>query len=264
MGTTPESLTPSQLIDRLARERPDGECVLLFDADGTLWKGDIAEDAFELAIHEDSIKPEAREPLELVAIEHGVAIGKTPALTCQNVFDAYRAGRFPELTVCELMIWCFVGWTRGELADLARRALLRTEHERRRNRALVPVIDWARKEGVRTLIVSASPRWALSVALEPLAFEEADITASTSVFRDDKATLELAMPVPYAEAKVSAARERVGSAFWLAAFGDSTFDFDMMAQAKLAVAVSPKPALVARLGNLPTPLLLLEEPTGPR
>lgn len=264
MGRTPESLNARELILRLGRERPDGECVLLFDADGTLWKGDVAEDAFELAIHEDGIKPEARETLDRAALAHGVTLGATPALTCQNVFDAYRAGTFPELTVCELMIWCFAGWSRAELADLARRALRRTEHESRRNRSLVPVIEWARTERIRTLVVSASPRWALSVALAPLAFEEPDITASTSVFHDDKATLELAMPVPYGASKVTAARERLGGAHWLAAFGDSLFDFEMMAQAKLAVAVAPKPALVARLGNLSTPLLLLEEPTGPR
>lgn len=264
MGRTPEPLNARDLVTRLGRERPDGECVLLFDADGTLWKGDIAEDAFELAIHEEGIKPEAREPVERTALAHGVTVGATPALTCQNVFDAYRAGTFPELTVCELMIWCFAGWSRDELADLARRALVRTEHESRRNRSLLPVIEWARNERIRTLVVSASPRWALSVALAPLAFEEPDITASTSVFEDDKATLQLAMPVPYGASKVTAARERVGSATWLAAFGDSLFDFEMMAEAKLAVAVSPKPALVARLGNLSTPLVLLEEPTGPR
>jgi phosphoserine phosphatase len=261
VGNTPERLSASDVVKRLRAERPAGACVLLFDADGTLWRGDIAEDAFQLAIDENGIKEEARAQLEAAATEHGVPLGDTPSATCQHVFDAYRAGSFPELAVCELMIWCFAGWTRAELDALARRALERTKHEARRNKCLEPVFDWARAERVRTLIVSASPRWALSVALAPLDIDESDIVASTSVFRDDRATLELAIPVPYAAAKVSAARGLTHDATWLAAFGDSPFDFEMMAAAKLAVAVQPKPALVARLGNLSTPLLLLEEPS---
>jgi phosphatidylglycerophosphatase C len=264
VGKTPEPLTPSQLIARLDRERPDGESVLLFDADGTLWQGDAAENAFELAIYEASFKHEAEEHLRRASDAHDLPIGKGSYDIAATILDEYRVGKFPELTICELMIWSFIGFTPEELADLARRALSKTNLESRRNRTLEPVLDWARKQGIRTLIVSASPRWVLSVALEPLGFASADIVASTSVFRDGKATLELEMPVPYAGAKVTEARKRTGHAFWLAAFGDSPFDFEMMAESKLAVAVSPKPALVSRIGNLPTPLLLLEEPGGPR
>jgi len=38
---------------------------------------------------------------------------------------------------------------------------------------------------------------------------------------------------------------------WLGSFGDNAFDVDMLRAARVAVAVCPKPALTARLSEIP-------------
>ena len=62
--------------------------------------------------------------------------------------------------------------------------------------------------------------------------------------------------VPYAEAKVTHARALIGASFWLASFGDSAFDFEMMRAAELGVAVRPKPSLLARVTEAPNAVVL--------
>ncbi len=267
MANAPERLSASELVTRLSSQVPRPGSVLLFDADGTLWSGDVAEDSFYAALGQGAIRDEAREPLEKAARAHGVSVGTTPSETARRIYDAYLTGGFPELTVCEVMIWCFAGWTPDELRALAVAARSSTGHEARRTLALQPVITWAKQTGMRTLVVSASPRWALSVALESWGILETDLVASTSVFQEGRATLELEMPIPYGPTKAVLARKKTGDAPWLAAFGDSLFDFEMMREAKIAVGVAPKPDLVTRLEALNGALVLettLEEPHGPR
>jgi hypothetical protein len=49
---------------------------------------------------------------------------------------------------------------------------------------------------------------------------------------------------------VDAARACIGGRSWLASFGDSAFDLEMLLAARVAVAVAPKPELRAKLGEL--------------
>jgi phosphoserine phosphatase len=63
---------------------------------------------------------------------------------------------------------------------------------------------------------------------------------------------EVLRPIPYGSGKVTRLRERVGLERPLyAAFGDNAFDVAMLASARVAVAVRPKPRLRRQADAVP-------------
>jgi phosphoserine phosphatase len=70
------------------------------------------------------------------------------------------------------------------------------------------------------------------------------------VLEDGRIAPKLARPLPYAGVKVELGRELVGQAAWLASFGDSASDLEMMQAAALGIAVRPRLALRMRLPEL--------------
>lgn len=239
------------LIERLARARAGGPGALVFDADGTLWSGDVSEDTFEYAVSRGLLRAAARDALAEDARAHGLEATGDASLIAGTIFQAYRDGRYPERDVCRMMTWCYAGFTRGELDALGREALEAAGLEARTNRALEPVILWARREGFQLAVVSASPAPLVALAAPALGFSLGEIAASTPRFDAARMAPALSFEVPYAESKLPAARALIGDADWLASFGDSAFDEAMLRAARVGVAVRPKPALRARLGELP-------------
>jgi phosphoserine phosphatase len=119
------------------------------------------------------------------------------------------------------------------------------------NRSLEPVIDWARRTGIQTFLVSASPKLIVEVAAKPWQFTPQQILASEAVLDGERITPRMLGRVPYAEDKCLARERLFQSAEWLASFGDSGFDANMMRAARLGVAVSPKPSLRRLLPGSP-------------
>jgi phosphoserine phosphatase len=126
----------------------------------------------------------------------------------------------------------------------------------RLNRALEPIIEWARSEGLRTVVVSASPQPIVEVAAGLWQFAPEDIAASRPALDGERILPRMAGAVPYNVDKCMAGSALIGAADWLASFGDNVFDVDMLETARLGVAVSPKPALRARLPSLNSVVLL--------
>jgi phosphoserine phosphatase len=62
---------------------------------------------------------------------------------------------------------------------------------------------------------------------------------------------EMAAALPYGAGKCVAGRALLVGSHWLGAFGDNVFDLEMLLEAELGVAVRPKPALRARLAEIP-------------
>jgi phosphatidylglycerophosphatase C len=248
---TVPSLSVDQLLARLDElAEKSGQTALTFDGDGTLWSGDVAEDVFQFAIEHNLIGQDAAEALARSAQEHGLPSDGSPTELAKRLFVAYLEGAYPERTVCEMMTWCFAGWTLADLSAITRRALNETRLDERVHRELEPVFAWSRARHGRIVIVSASPRFIVEQAARRWDVSPSDIAASTPVLESGRVQPALAGPVPYAEAKVSHARELLGAPGWLAAFGDSAFDVELMRAAALGVAVRPKPALLAALADL--------------
>ena len=154
---SPPRIDVDELIERLQALRPEQRAAaLVFDADGTLWSGDVSEDVFEHAADEGLLRVDAADALAKTATESGIDATGTPSAIAKRLFRAYTEDRFGEREVCEVMTWCYAGFTPDELVALAREVLAQRGLAARINRRLEPIIEYARSSGLRALVVSAS------------------------------------------------------------------------------------------------------------
>jgi phosphatidylglycerophosphatase C len=244
------TLDGARLIARLEALLGSEPAAVAFDADGTLWSGDVAEDVFSHAVDHQLLREEPAAELARAASQGGIASDGTPSEIARRLFDAYLEGRYPEREVCEVMTWCFAGFTPSEVATLARQVLSEKALGQRLHREIEPVIDWARRRGLRTVVISASPRPIVETAAEHWGIDPADIAAGSAELEAGRFAPRLLEPIPYALAKVAHGRRLLGATRWLAAFGDSGFDADMLSAAELPVAVRPKPSLCASAARI--------------
>lgn len=242
-----------QLIAELEVLRGSGKPGLLaFDGDGTLWSGDVGEDVFHYAVARELILDAARPRLLAEAGSFAIDPGGTPTALAYRLFCAYRNGNYPERSVCAMMTWCYAGRTRWELARIVTAALQAARLSERVNQELKPIFDFAREVSLRVVVVSASPQPIVERAAERWNIPPRDVIASTPAIEHDRLLPDLAAPVPYAEAKVSALSSLLEEHVLLASFGDNVFDLELLCAAQLGVAVQPKPALRHRLPELKT------------
>ena len=250
-------VTAEQLVAELAPRIDAGlPCALAFDADGTLWSGDVGDDVFRFAVGHGRLREAARAELERQAQTRGFQSFPDVNRTARQLFEAYLAHRYPERDMCELMTWCYAGHSLVEMRELIAEALTAANHAQRLHEELRPILDYARARGVRTVVISASPRATVELAASAWGFAAEDIAASTPRVTEGIICAEMAGAVPYAASKCSAGRALLAGSRWLASFGDNVFDLEMLREAEVGVAVRPKPALEARLGEVPGALLL--------
>ncbi|MEO8904575.1 MAG: HAD family hydrolase [Polyangiaceae bacterium] len=250
-------ITPEALNARFEPYFQAGSsCALAFDADGTLWSGDVGDDVFRFAVAHGRLREAARAALEQQATTRGFDTFADVNATARHLFEAYVDCRYPERDMCELMTWCYAGHTLEEMRALVGEALAAANHANRLHEEVRPVLEHARARGVRTVVISASPRPTVEVAAGVWGFAPRDIAASTPRVAQGTICAEMDGAVPYAASKCSAGRALLGSARWVASFGDNVFDLEMLGEAEIGVAVRPKPALEARLHEVPGVFLL--------
>jgi phosphatidylglycerophosphatase C len=250
-------IEPAELVMELEwRLHSDRPSALAFDGDGTLWSGDVGEDLFRFAVRHGRLREAARAQIDHEATSRGFQVFADVNATAEHLFEAYLAHRFPEREMCELMTWCFAGHTVPEMTQLSAEALQVTGHAERLHQELAPVLKFAQKRGLRTIVVSASPRAIVELAASAWGFAPADIAASTPIIVSGVIAPRMDGALPYAAAKCVAGRALLGTTHWLASFGDNVFDIEMLVEAEVGVAVRPKPALRARLAEVPGVLVL--------
>jgi phosphoserine phosphatase len=235
-------------LTALLSETTDG--VLAFDADGTLWSGDVGEDVFHLATKTESIREHARPELAELAKKYGIDASGSPNQLARRLFDGYLSGTLPERDACAMMSWCYAGWSVDELRAHTRRAFEETHLPGRLYLGLDFVFELARAHGVRILVVSASPQIVVEEAAAHWGVPAGDVVACRPATNGSTILPALDEPVPYAAEKPAALARRTGGRAILASFGDNVFDFELLRAAALAVAVRPKPDLRARLADL--------------
>jgi phosphoserine phosphatase len=245
-------ITSAELLSRLNEElcHVSGPAAMVFDADGTLWSGDVGDDLFFYATDRNLLRDEARGALIELAATHGLDTRSTTSELAVSLHEAEAAGRFPERALYEMMAWCFAGLRLEELADIARNALADADLDSRLFAPLMPVLDWAREAEVETAMITASPQPIAELAGAECGFLAEQIIACRPLVRDGVIQTALAARIPYGSEKAQAGRRHLGDSVWLAAFGDSGFDFDMLALARMPVAVCPKPELLTALSAL--------------
>jgi len=235
-------------LEPLVRAAPSG--LFAFDADGTLWSGDVREDVFQLAVNEGLLRDESRDALAREASTHAIEASGSASAIAARLAAAHLAGSYPERDAYAMMTWCYAGFSVEELTHLAQRAFEETRLRERLHEELAPILALARKAHVPVAVVSASP---LPIVREAVRLWELDaeaVTASRAAVGAGRFLDYLAAPVPYAEAKPAALAALFANHLLLASFGDSAFDIELLLAARVGVAVRPKPALVARLAEL--------------
>jgi phosphoserine phosphatase len=249
-----EQATPAALIARLesmlSKSGAETNPLLVFDGDGTLWSGDVGEEVFEAAVKSGLILDVAAEALRALASAHGFDASGTPTSVADGLYRAYLRNEFAERPVTEMMVWCYAGWHYDAWANFSRDVLRARTIASRYNPSVVELLGWAASRGLRAIVISASPQPAVEAAVEALGLGPDDVIAGRPRLDSSRVLPELASPLPYGADKVRAGRAAVGSTPWLAVFGDSDFDFEMLAEAEQPVVVHPKPALRARLREL--------------
>jgi phosphatidylglycerophosphatase C len=247
-------------IEALSRAKPGG--IVATDGDGTLWSGDVGEDLFHAFLDRADVLPPALEAFRREAREHDLSDEGSGDDVALRIYEAYVEGRFPEERVCEVMTWCFAGWTRARVQQFARDLLERVGLSARMHREVIHVLDRARAAGLETVLVSASPVAVVLEAGSHVGFDEAHIVAARPRFDADVMRAEVERPIPYGAGKVSRLRERIGDRPLYAAFGDNAFDVALLASAHVPVAVRPKPKLRERAHEVPGLVELTPEGKG--
>lgn len=227
-----------------------GRRVVATDADGTLWSGDVGEDLFHAFLNLGRVEPPAEEAMRREARSFHVSDAGTGLDVAHALYDAYRAGAYPEARICELMAWCFGGWGAGEVQAFAREVIGRVGLPGRLHRELHALIERARAAGIEVFLVSASPVSVVRAAGVLAGFDEGHVVAAIPRERGGRVLPEVDSPIPYGPGKVVRLRERVGDVRLIAAFGDNAFDVALLAEARVGVAVRPKAALRARAGEV--------------
>jgi phosphatidylglycerophosphatase C len=244
----------ARLLTRLddARRRLGPSALLAFDADGTLWEGDIGHDSFHALLGARAVREAARGPLADEARRHGLPDGGDGNDIARALYEAYLAGRYPEDRACAMMAWVFAGFTHGECDAFAREAMARVGLEQRLQGEIKPVLAWARAENVDLWIVSASPRAPVEAAARVVGLDPYKVIAATPAEDSDGTLLPHVIdPMPYDEGKAECLRRAAPGVPVLAAFGNGSFDAPMLWLAALPVAVRPTPGLVERLASTP-------------
>ncbi len=252
----PERVDAAEVIVRLERARVAERSGLAFDADGTLWAGDVGEDVFETACAEGFVRDDPRDGLERVCAAHHLSTAGSPSELAHRIYAAYRDGQVDELLTCEVMTWVYGGHTADELGRFARDALGRRKIQDRVRRVLEPVFEFARREGLRAVVVSASPEIVVREALALAGIVVADVEGAWPVIDGDRIEARLSGRVPYGPQKPVVGKELLSGFDWLGSFGDNAFDVEMLRAARIGVAVHPKPALSARLAELSNVVVL--------
>lgn len=232
--------------------RLDQRGVVAFDADGTIWSGDVAEDFVHDGLKDDWFHSAARAALAF-EIE---GLGDTPPPTATaclaHLFHRYEQGRYPSLSMCETIAWACAGHTFDASYERAKEALLRAGLNGRVRPEIRTLFHVAHTARIPIYVVSASPSFVVRAALDIAGLKVTDVLGVNSAL-DAHGVLQPKpiRPIPHGDGKVIALRGIVGNAPVYAAFGDNWLDAHLLREAGMAVAVAPKPKLVDVAHEIP-------------
>jgi len=236
-------------IERLSCSEPGG--AIATDADGTLWSGDLGEDLFHAFLDHGQVEAPALEAFRRDARQHALSDAGGGSEVARRIYDAYLAGGFPEERMCELMTWCFAGWTRGAVREFARSVVADADLSDRFHPEVLRILERVRDRGIPAILVSASPFAVIAEGGALVGFDADHVVAARPRYRDDTMLPEVERPIPYGPGKVARLKEQVGESTPLyAAFGDNAFDIAMLATARVSVAVRPKQRLRGRASEV--------------
>jgi len=251
-----DSLRVREQLARLL-DRHDGGA-LVFDADGTLWTHDVGCMVFDAAREGHAFKSSAHDRLRREAALRDVPLSEGASVTAivRAMELALGGGVCGEQALAEFQVWAYVDFTEKEFRSLCRDVLDQPQHAAGLHHEVLELAAFARERGAETYVVSASPRIVVEEALSGLGFRHDQIVAGDPNWASGRIDVGLGFPLPYGPEKATRGRRLLGTTTWVATFGDSAFDLDMMREAHLAVGLGQKPGLIDGLRHHPNALLL--------
>ena len=198
----------ARLIDRVVREHA-GQSVV-FDADGTLWRGDVGEDFLRYAIHTGLFEA-SYETYE----RHLQQSAPRAYAYCVEVMSDHS-----EAELAQACAAFFAERFSGRIFGFVR-----------------PLLAQLQAAGCPLWICSASPRWIVVPGALALGIPENQVIGVTCPVVGGRLTGEVEQPVPVGAGKVTwLERRQLAPAL---AVGNGDFDLDMLAFAKHALVISP-------------------------
>lgn len=251
-------VTTAELIERLERAReaaPKGApCVIAFDADGTIWRGDVGVDLFEAFLADDAIRPAAARALEALAREVGIPHDQPAVAIARALYASWEKDltpRCPEDKTFAMMAWIYAGFTEAEMHEYARSVLDRAGIADRIRPEVRELVAWARRTGVEVLVASASPRAPVIEGVVHLDIPATSVFALTPRIEAGVLQPELTGVFVYADGKATAVNLGRPGAAVLAGFGDSAYDAALLRLGAVPVAIGPGPGLVRAAPSIP-------------
>src|SRR4051812_14934827 len=155
-------LSAHEIVGRLEIEREKASAagrsgLVAFDADGTLWEGDIGDATFEALLATRSVRAPAFAELQKLAVRVGAMVKSDPSEQASALYDAFLSGTLPPAEAYAMMAWAFAGHTADEMRAFAGRVIDAVDLAGRVFAEVRPILAWARAAGVPLYVVSASP-----------------------------------------------------------------------------------------------------------
>jgi phosphatidylglycerophosphatase C len=245
-----------RLCDEHARQDREGTPFLAFDADGTLWRGDIGCDVFEAQIKAGYFTESVRPLFEREMIALGLAPEADLTQMARVLLAEFYAGRYGDGPSSEMMAMAFAGRTPEEMAAFVRDAVGAVGIEGRVLPAVRAIIRWAQEIDLPVYVVSASLAVAVAAAVSVYEIAPERVIAMVPQRAHGRCVLELDGGSVYGTGKVDAIERTVQGGALIAAFGDSAGDVFMMRTASLGVGVGPSERLLNAATSVPAFVIL--------
>jgi phosphatidylglycerophosphatase C len=249
-GSVLPLVTTDDAIDRLEvllgeTGRAPSETLLAFDADGTLWSGDVGIDNFEALLERGAIMPAAAPTLRDEASSSNLPLARDPTAQARILYEAYQRGAYSEERAFRMMAWAFAGYRTDEVRTFAKEVARATGLGDRMHAEILPIVAWAARRGVLRYVVSASHVEVVASSIEQMGLPIDGIFAMSQAEEEGRLVARIVEPATYGAGKTAALSAGARGKTLLGAFGDSAFDLHLLKQAPFGVAVRPKPELRA-------------------
>jgi HAD superfamily phosphoserine phosphatase-like hydrolase len=229
-------------IKNLPFDKEEVAPVAFFDADHTLWAGDLGDLIARTAMNHNMLKPEAQGPVAEILKRSNGTPSNDPNRDSQLLMEHYFRDEVEEIDIISAQVICYAGWTTQELFDFSQK--LFDEHFAPKiYEDMARLHDALRAAGIDIKVISGSPQWVVEAACERLDIVKEDVYGARAVLDGDKITGVMEPPITYKDGKVGAMRHWVGDKIGTIAFGDSKSDYPMQERCMIRVAVNPRPGV---------------------
>src|ERR1039457_773042 len=102
-------LDSKAIIERFSVRYDWRDTLLAFDADGTLWSGDVSDDVFLHACRDGWLLEAARPALSKLAESLGLDTSGSASHLGMELFESHKLGLINEVELYATMSWCYAG-----------------------------------------------------------------------------------------------------------------------------------------------------------